>query len=67
MNLAADVISKDVGKNEAKAIRTNLDVARRVRVTVEKSGGTMPEKLPVEKPIKEIRKQIESGKKLVKP
>jgi len=67
MNLAADVISKDVGKSEARAIRTNLDVARRVRVTVEKSGGTMPEKLPVERPIKEVKKQIESGKKLAKP
>ena len=39
MNLAADVISKDVGKSEARAIRTNLDVARRVRRSLLKRAG----------------------------
>ena len=67
INLAADVISKDGKKNETGAIKTNLEVARRVRTTVERSGGTLPEKLPLEKPIKELRKQVGRSKKLAKP
>lgn len=67
MNLAADVITKDSGKSEVRAMQTNLDVARRVRLTVEKSGGTLPEKLPIERPIKELKKLRESGKKITKP
>ena len=63
MNLAADVIDKANIKNEQTAIRTNLEVAQRVRRTVESSGGTMPESLPLEPPIKEVKKRIANQKK----
>lgn len=62
MNLAADVISKSNTKNEGHAIRTNLEVAQKVRDTVLNSGGTKPEKLPLERPIKEIKKQLKTDK-----
>ncbi|UGY04762.1 BRO family protein [Bradyrhizobium quebecense] len=66
MNLAADVISKSP-KGEQAAIKTNLEVAERVRKTVERSGGTLPEHLPLEPPIKEVKKRIASQKKLSGP
>ena len=64
MNLAADVIGKSPTKGEQAAIRTNLEVAQHVRRTVEKSGGTMPEHLPLEPPIKEVKKRVAKQKKL---
>jgi DNA-damage-inducible protein D len=64
MNLASDVIQKSGVKGEQTAIRTNLEVAQRVRDTVKKSGGTLPENLPLEPPIKEIKKRIKNQKKL---
>ncbi|SRR5260221_6312217 len=64
MNLAADVINKSSTKGEQAAIRTNLEVAQHVRRTVEKSGGTMPERLPLEPPIKEVKKRVANQKKL---
>ena len=67
MNLAADVIDKSATKGEQAAIRTNLEVAQRVRRTVEKSGGTLPEHLPLEPPIKEVKKRVASQKKLSGP
>ncbi|MBI5128579.1 MAG: DNA damage-inducible protein D [Rhodopseudomonas palustris] len=66
MNLAADVIDKSQVKGEQAAIRTNLEVAQRVRRTVEKSGGTLPEQLPLEPPIKEVRKRVANRKKAAK-
>lgn len=67
MNLAADVIQKSNVKGEQAAIRTNFEVAQRVRRTVEKSGGTLPERLPLEPPIKEVKKRVASQKKLTGP
>lgn len=65
MNLAADVIERGKAKSEQNAIRTNLEVARRVRETVKESEGTLPEKLPLEPPIKEVKRRIERQKKLL--
>jgi DNA-damage-inducible protein D len=65
MNLAADVIEKGKAKSEQNAIHTNLEVARRVRQTVKESDGTLPEQLPLEPPIKEVKKRIERQKKLL--
>jgi hypothetical protein len=67
MNVAADVIGKSTAKGEQAAIRTNLEVAQRVRRTVEKSGGTLPEHLQLEPPIKEVKKRVASQKKLSGP
>ena len=64
MKLAADVITKTSIKGEQTTIRTNLEVAKRVRNTVKDSGGTLPEHIPLEPPIKEVRKRVESQKKL---
>ena len=54
MKLAADVITKTSIKGEQTTIRTNLEVAKRVRNTVKDSGGTLPEHIPLEPPIKEV-------------
>lgn len=67
MNLAADVIGKSTTKGEQAAIQTNLEVAKRVRRTVEKSGGTLPEHLQLEPPIKEVKKRVAHQKKLSGP
>jgi len=67
MNLAADVIGKSTTKGEQAAIQTNLEVAQRVRRTVERSGGTLPEHLQLEPPIKEVKKRVANQKKLSGP
>jgi DNA-damage-inducible protein D len=64
MNLATDVISKSTTKGEQAAIKTNLEVAQRVRRTVEKSGGTLPEHLQLEPPIKEVKERLANQKKI---
>ena len=64
MNLAADVIMREGIAQEARAIERNRQVAARVRGVVEESGGTLPENLPIEPPIKEIEARL---KKLPKP
>ena len=56
MNLAADVIAREkISKNEPRAIARNRQVAERVRAVVAESGGTPPENLPAEPPIKEAK------------
>lgn len=58
MNLAASVLEKESVRGERKAIDTNLRVAQGVRRTVVREGGELPENLPSEPPIKEVRKRI---------
>ena len=52
---------------EEKANTTHFDVGQKVRKTIEEIGGTMPEKLPPEKHIREIekveRKMLKNGQK----
>jgi DNA-damage-inducible protein D len=67
MNLAADVIAKDRTEDEQRAIETNQRVGEHVRGTIEKSGGTMPEDLPLEEPIKAVAKRLKGHKKLGRP
>ena len=62
MNLAADIISKEHVRGEAAAVTRNLDVARHVRRTIEQSGGTLPEDLPLVEHIKVVRKRV-TGRK----
>lgn len=57
-------------KGEEKANTTHFAVGREIRNTIEKIGGTMPENLPVQKHIKELKKeekkQLKSRKMLKK-
>lgn len=64
MNLAADVIAKENIRGEQPCIQTNKRVAQRVRATVAESKATLPENLPLEPPIKEVRKRLDGQKKL---
>ena len=58
MNLAADVIRKENIRGEQPAINRNKEVAVHVRNTITQVGGTMPERLPLEAPIKEVEKRL---------
>jgi len=62
MNLAAAVISEEKIKGEQNAINKNKEVARNVRKAMADSGKMMPEKLPLERPIKEIKKKLAAKK-----
>jgi DNA-damage-inducible protein D len=64
MNLAADVIAKEGIRTEEHAIRRNRGIGEHVRETIKKSGGTMPEDLPLEEPIQTVKKRLRSQKKL---
>jgi DNA-damage-inducible protein D len=58
MNLAADVLGREGVKDEARAIRRNLEIGRDLRQTVLKSGGTPPEKIKIAEPISEVKKRL---------
>jgi DNA-damage-inducible protein D len=58
MNLAADVIEREGVRGEQKAINTNLAVAKKVRQAMVDSGATLPENLPLEEPIADLRKRL---------
>lgn len=52
-----EVIKKDAIKGEGKATYTHVRVGQRVRKAIEEIGGVLPEELPAEKHIKEIKRQ----------
>ena len=58
MNLAADVIAREAIKGEARAISVNRNLAQSVRKVISDNKGTMPENLPLEPPIAEVRKRV---------
>lgn len=64
MNLAAEVIEREKIKGQQPVIKKNEDVAKRVRAAISDSGGTMPENLPLDSPISEVRKRIRAQKKI---
>lgn len=66
MNLASDVIAKANVMSEERAISTNRQVAGHVRETVKDSGGTLPERLALEEPIKAVKKRVIGAKKIAK-
>ena len=51
-------ISKEKIKGEGRAIDTHRQVGRHVREAIKKIGGTMPENLKVEAPIKEVQRRL---------
>lgn len=67
MNLAADVIRKENIRGEQTAINRNKQVAARIRNTITQIGGTLPERLPLEVPIKEIEKRLRQKDRLPPP
>ena len=62
MNLAADVISREGIRDEAKAIQRNLEIAQHVRGTITASRGTDPLKIKIAEPIAEVRKRLKPPK-----
>ena len=50
-------------KGEQPAIDAHAGVAREVREAIDRMGGTMPENLPMEPPIKEIEKRLANQQK----
>jgi DNA-damage-inducible protein D len=58
MLLAAEVIATKEIKGEAAAVAVNERVGKEVRATMAKEGATLPENLPVEPPIAEVRKRL---------
>lgn len=62
MNLAADALANEGIRGEQAAFNKNLEVARHVRATIRESGGTLPEDLPLEEHIGEVRKRL-TGRK----
>lgn len=63
MSLAADVIKREDIKGESEAINVNRKVGERVRGVISESKGTMPEDLPLEPPIAEVKRRLIAKKK----
>jgi DNA-damage-inducible protein D len=66
MNLAADVLGKENVRGEQQAITTNRRVGEHVRTTIKNSGGTLPEVLKLEEPIKNVTKRLKAPTALPK-
>jgi DNA-damage-inducible protein D len=64
MNMAAEVIQKEGVKGEAYVIAKNRKVAHDVRTSMQASGATLPENLPVAEPIRMVEKRVKQQKKL---
>jgi DNA-damage-inducible protein D len=62
MNLAADVITREGIEEEGVAIQRNLEVARDVRETIKKAGGTPPIQWKIEEPISAVKKRLKPAK-----
>lgn len=58
MELAAEVITKTGVRGKSAAIAMNKQVAKDVRQTMRARGATMPEDLPIEPPIAEVKKRL---------
>jgi DNA-damage-inducible protein D len=67
MNLAADIIAKEGVRGEQAAINKNLEVARKVRRTIQETGGTLPEALPLAEHIGDVRKRLTGKRTRVLP
>jgi DNA-damage-inducible protein D len=63
MNLAAEIIAKEGVKEEGRAISVNRTVGQRVRATMKQSG-IVPESLPLEGPISDVKKRLKAHEKL---
>jgi DNA-damage-inducible protein D len=63
MNMAANVIQKERIRGAEGVIRKNRSIAADVRRLMKQNGSTMPEDLPVEEPLKEVRKRVGLEKK----
>jgi DNA-damage-inducible protein D len=57
-------LKRDDVRGEESAIDTHFTVGREVRAAIERVGGTMPEKLPAEQPIKKLIAAEKQTKKL---
>jgi DNA-damage-inducible protein D len=58
-----DKINKEKITGDSAATKTHLMVGSKVRQTIKDIGGTMPESLPLEKHIKEVKKDVKKLKK----
>lgn len=63
MNLAADVIQNEDIRGEQQVIDKNRALATDVRQVMKDSGATMPENLPLEEPIKDVKKRVNQQQK----
>lgn len=58
MTQARDKLKREGIRGEQAAIQAHQQVGREVRTAIERIGGTMPENLPPEEHIKEVRKRL---------
>jgi DNA-damage-inducible protein D len=66
MELADNVITRERVRGERAAIRKHESVGKEVRETIRRSRGTLPEALPVEPHIKEVRKRLAPTRRIEK-
>ncbi len=59
-----DKLRREGLQGDREARRTHHDVGQAVRQTIQQLGGTVPENLPAEPPIKEIRSKVNQLRKL---
>jgi DNA-damage-inducible protein D len=60
MNLVAEVIKTQGIRSETAAISLNQKIGQEVRQTMKREGVTLPEDLPIEPPISEVKKRLAS-------
>jgi len=65
MNMAADVIQKENIQGIVPLIAKNRAIAQDVRKTMKANGVTMPEDLPIEEPIKNVKRRLKGQTKKI--
>lgn len=65
MNMATDVIEKESITGSPALIAKNKEIAKDVRKIMTSNCVTLPESLPVEEPIKEVKKRLNTFKKTI--
>jgi DNA-damage-inducible protein D len=61
MTQTRDKLAQDKIKGEASAIQTHREVGREVRDAIKRIGGTLPENIPADEPIKNVERRIKDA------
>lgn len=61
MSQTREKLKRENIKNQAAAIETHESVAKEVRATIAKIGGTFPENIPPAEPIKNVKKRLKKN------
>jgi DNA-damage-inducible protein D len=61
MTQTREKLARDRVRDQGRAIQTHEDVGREVRKAIQSIGGTPPERIPADEPIKQVEKRVKAA------